>query len=280
MINPRCAVTLLVLAIFQLSMPGMQARAADEASVQRMCKAVPLLEPDLNKMWDDETLAEVLCSMTIIITAAGLKGKRNEECEIARQIVYEESKRRGISETARLKCVERIKPAEQVDEVFSGRPRAKPQGHASEEGSADPKQYTPLFDAVDPWKEMTAAQRHMRAFYKTRMHFLQKADHKKVARSDKALTGLLLQYHNRYRSLAAAAADGGDPQGALRLSMMADEFVPNGHSHELVPFKNGRLGIKYVDDASGEVKRRMVMTPQEMTVFISKGGLSFDDLMR
>jgi hypothetical protein len=105
----RCAVTLLVLAIFQLSMPGMQARAADEASVQRMCKAVPLLEPDLNKMWDDETLAEVLCSMTIIITAAGLKGKRNEECEIARQIVYEESKRRGISETARLKCVERLR---------------------------------------------------------------------------------------------------------------------------------------------------------------------------
>ncbi len=106
MITPRGSLALLVVAIFQLSMLA-QARAADEATVRHMCKAVPLL--DLNEMWDDRRLADVLCSMTIIISAAGLKGNRNEECEIARQIVYEEAKRRGVSEMARLKCAERLK---------------------------------------------------------------------------------------------------------------------------------------------------------------------------
>jgi len=258
----RCLAVSLVLAIYALSGLPMNAYAAEEASVQRMCKAVPLLQPDLAEMWDDEKLAEVLCSMTIIITTAGLKGKRNEECEIARQIIYEEAKRRGVSETAQLECAERIRPNKEVGGDLS-----------AEDEASSTAQYLKLSEVADPIKEMAPRQRNMAMLAASTDHWLKQGNLKKAEKTMKATAALMHQYYNQYRALVAASQSGDVKRGLILLQSGA--FIGVVRSPELVPLKDGRLGIKYVDDASGEVKGRMVMTPEEMTEFLFKGGMTF-----
>jgi hypothetical protein len=107
---------ILLGAVVVVALTGsVAAQAADEAEVTRLCEALPILRPD--KIFpDDKQLGAVLCSLTIIIATAQLKGQPSEDCEKARQVVYEEAQRRGISEAARLACKDRM------DKLKSGKP--------------------------------------------------------------------------------------------------------------------------------------------------------------
>jgi hypothetical protein len=85
---------------------------------------------------------------------------------------------------------------------------------------------------------------------------------------------------DRYRALATAAAQHGDIDGTLKMTLKSYANVPDGQEMKLDKLDDGRIQLTRTDQQSGKVTQQVIATPDQILSYASKGAFpSFDQLV-
>ncbi|MGZ6363249.1 MAG: hypothetical protein ACXWP0_16365 [Ktedonobacterales bacterium] len=156
-------------------------------------------------------------------------------------------------------------------------------------GAVDPQLFQHVTQVVDPKGELPEGERNMKAIGSIWQYYVKKRDFPKA----QAAAGEMVQYFRgasqRYASLAAAAAKGGNADAAAQFLARAYANVPDGRELRIVSRGQQGPGIadsgqgiaaEYVDD-SGKVVSKELLTPEQIAQDAMKlaNPATFDQLM-
>jgi hypothetical protein len=74
-----------------------------------------------------------------------------------------------------------------------------------------------------------------------------------------------------------AKAEAGDTDGAIAAFVRAYAYVPDGKEVKVQKTKSGRFAYQYVDNVTGKIISKGMMTPEEMLSVATKGHLKSDE---
>jgi hypothetical protein len=84
-------------------------------------------------------------------------------------------------------------------------------------------------------------------------------------------------YELGFQKLGEAKLEAGDVDGALGAFLRSYAYVPDGKEVKIQRTKSGKFAYQYIDNVSGEVVSRGLMTPGEMLAVATKGKLDSEE---
>ncbi|MGZ3583193.1 MAG: hypothetical protein ACXVCT_10615 [Ktedonobacterales bacterium] len=135
--------------------------------------------------------------------------------------------------------------------------------YMSGQGAPSPQLMQQVYAKVDPEHKLSESQRVMAAMSAVRQYYLRQGN---VQKANNAVLGMLQQNrinYMHYSALSKAALHGGNLDAAAMFASKAYANVPTGKDMKIVN-KNGRLVYTAIDDATGNIIRKGILTPQEL----------------
>lgn len=147
-------------------------------------------------------------------------------------------------------------------------------------GAAPKSVIDQAYDIVDPDKELPEGERTMAALATVYNHYIKRGEPEKA----KAAAASIVQHQRNmfqtYASIAKAAAEGGNMDGALEAAVRAYASVPDGNDLKAVKVGNDKYAIEVIDEATGKTTSKQVYSPQEIGGFIMNvSPASFDEFI-
>lgn len=147
-------------------------------------------------------------------------------------------------------------------------------------GAADPKLRKEAEAAVDPKGTMSPSTRNMAVLAHAFDFYNKRGQPDKAANVAEQLVQSMRQEANTLFSIAHAAAEEGDIDGATKAWLRAYASVPDGLEISAQMTPDGRLAVRRIDEQTGAIVDKMVLTPEERLRIITDRGIgNFDQII-
>jgi hypothetical protein len=139
-------------------------------------------------------------------------------------------------------------------------------------------QMSSVINAKNPNKmKLSEAQRNMQRLAVGWQAALEQGDVGAAVKLVTALRKSYKAYELGFKKLGEAKLEAGDVDGALGAFLRSYAYVPDGKEVKIQRTKSGKFAYQYIDNVSGEIISKGLMTPGEMLAVATKGKLASEE---
>jgi hypothetical protein len=147
-------------------------------------------------------------------------------------------------------------------------------------GAASVAEMDAVRKAIDPKGEMSESERNLAALAHVYEWNLKQNNPQGAQRAAASMVQYYRQVSDRYKAIAAVAAQNGDVDGAMAAALKAHANIPDGKDMKLIKNRDGSVTYSFTDVQSGKTIEKGIASPEDILKYVTRGGVqSFDDFV-
>lgn len=154
--------------------------------------------------------------------------------------------------------------------IDDGSQGAKIANYLKGAGAAPKSLIDQAYQIVDPNNELSESERTMGALGTVYNHYIRQGDSEKAKKAAASIVQYQRRLFSTYASIAQAAAENGDIDNTVEAAVRAYASVPDGRDLKVAKTEDGRYAVQIINEATGEVVDKPILTPEEIGAWALK----------
>jgi hypothetical protein len=153
--------------------------------------------------------------------------------------------------------------------------------HASGEGAVTRAEYETMRQQVNPNGKLSESEETMAIQAQLWEYTLKEKGPEAAERAAASVTQYQRMVSDRYKALAKVAAEHGDVTGTVKNTLRSYANIPTGDDLSITQTPDGKnIQAEFTDQQTGKRMQKIIMTPDQMLQWATKGGVQdFDSLL-